>query len=264
MFPLGFKPGGIFYDRKSPVHSHKTMNQRPTEATKHFFDQWQLYQQIIEQDYMAHRGIHQALKQLIDQQFNTPFNLVDLGCGDAQAIAKTLANTQITTYTGLDLSPNALTLATKNLKNIAKIDLICDDFLNYLQAKITTHEENFDIIHIGFALHHLLLTEKQQFFQYCRALIAKTGYLLIYDIFRKPDQSRDYYIQAYLANVQSHWTTLSPEQLQSLTGHIKACDFPESLAIISEIAQTAGFSAPLSLFVDASGFHQLLAFSIDQ
>ncbi len=240
------------------------MSQRSTESTKQFFDQWQLYQQIIEQDYMAHQGIHQALKQLIDQKFNAPFNLLDLGCGDAQAIANTLNNTQNAAYTGIDLSPNALQLAAKNLKNITKADLICDDFLSYLKSQITTRQSKFDIIHFGFSLHHLLPTEKQQLFQYCRALIAKTGYLLIYDIFRQPDQSREHYIQAYLANAQHHWTGLNPTQLQAIADHIGECDFPESLAKLSEIAQRAGFSAPLSLFADASGFHQLLAFSVDQ
>ena len=90
------------------------MNQRPTESTKQFFDQWQLYQQIIEQNYMAHQGIHRVIRQLINDQFTTPFQFLDLGCGDAQAIATTLTNSQVDMYTGVDLSPNALNLAIEN------------------------------------------------------------------------------------------------------------------------------------------------------
>jgi ubiquinone/menaquinone biosynthesis C-methylase UbiE len=240
------------------------MSQRPTESTKQFFDQWQLYQQIIERNYMAHQGIHQVIQQLIQQQFITPFQFLDLGCGDAQAIAATLAHSQIASYTGVDLSPNALQLAAKNLTAIGKTELICDDFLSYLQSQLNTRQFQFDIIHFGFSLHHLLLPEKQQAFQYCYTLLKPSGYLLIYDVFRQPDQSRDDYIQAYLTVANRDWTGLSSQQIQAIADHIQECDFPESLTKLSVIAQAAGFLPPSSLFADASGFHQLLAFRLPE
>ncbi|MFM1841964.1 MAG: hypothetical protein RLZZ490_700 [Cyanobacteriota bacterium] len=238
------------------------MNQRPTESTKQFFDQWQLYQQIIERNYMAHQGIHRVIRQLINDQFTAPFQFLDLGCGDAQAIATTLTNSQVAMYTGVDLSPNALKLATKNLADISKTELICDDFFRYLKSRLNTHRSEFDIIHFGFSLHHLLLPEKQRLLQYCHGLLKQSGYLLIYDVFRQPNQSRDDYIQAYLAFANRDWTNLSKPQIQAIADHIQDCDFPEPVAKITEIAQEAGFSAPLPLFSDASGFHRLLAFRL--
>lgn len=240
------------------------MSRRPTEATKQFFDQWQLYQRIIEQDYMAHQGIHQAIGQCLDHHWDTPLQVLDLGCGDAQAIATTIAHRRIAAYTGVDLSPNALTLAAKNLAGMGHVELVCDDFLSYLASQSGSDRPRFDLIHLGFSLHHLLLPEKQQLLQSCRGLLKESGCLMIYDVFRQPGQSREDYFQAYLAIVKRDWARVSDEQFQAIADHIQNCDFPESVAQLTEMAQQAGFASPQSLFADAHGFHRLLAFCVQK
>ena len=237
------------------------MTARPTEQTKEFFQQWQVYQQVIENDYMAHRSIHQAIRAFLDRHYTEPFRLLDLGCGDAQAIARTLQGTKISSYTGVDLSPNALTLAQENLADLEVLELVSADFTAYLAENRSFSGPSFDIIHVGFSLHHLLLPEKEQFFHHCGPLLRPGGYLLIYDVFRQPHQNRQQYIEEYLAQVQAEWHTIAPAQLQAIADHINECDFPEWALTIAEIAQKAGFSIPETLFVDCSGFNQLLAFT---
>ncbi|MBE9240263.1 class I SAM-dependent methyltransferase [Synechocystis salina] len=237
---------------------------RPTEQTKQFFQQWQTYQQLIEHNYMAHRQIHQAVGALIKQQFDRPFDLLDLGCGDAQAIAKTLRGSEINSYTGVDLSPNALALAQQNLATFPRVELREADFLTYLNQANPTAPASFDLIHAGFSLHHLLLKEKEQFFAHCFSLLRPGGYLLIYDVFRQPHQDRQQYLQAYLDRAQSQWLALAPDQIQAIAGHIKECDFPELVATMAEISQKVGFMPHQVLFTEPRGFHHCFAFPLGQ
>lgn len=211
---------------------------------------------------MAHRQIQQVVGTLIQQRFDRPFDLLDLGCGDAQAIAKTLVGSKISAYTGVDLSANALALAKKNLAALQRVALIEADFLTYLDDKKRTSPASFDLIHGGFALHHLFLEEKEQFFAHCFSLLRPGGCLVIYDVFRQPQQNRQQYIEAYLANAQSQWTALGPDQLQAIAKHINGCDFPELVATMAEIAQKAGFLPPEPLFTESNGFHHCLAFPV--
>jgi SAM-dependent methyltransferase len=237
---------------------------RPTEQTKQFFQQWQTYQQLVDHNYMAHRQIHQAVGTLVQQQFDRPFDLLDLGCGDAQAIAKTLTGSKINSYTGVDLSSNALALAEENLDPFQRVELRETDFLTYLGEANQTAPVSFDLIHVGFSLHHLLPEEKEQFFAHCFSLLRPGGFLVIYDVFRQPEQNRQQYIEAYLAKAKSQWNALTPDQLQAIAAHIKECDFPELVATIAEIGQKVGFMPPQVLFTEPRGFHHCFAFTIGQ
>ncbi len=237
---------------------------RPTEQTREFFQQWQTYQQLVDHNYMAHRQIHQAIGALIKQKFDRPFDLLDLGCGDAQAIAKTLMGSKINCYTGVDLSANALALAQENLATFERVELRETDFLTYLGQANQNAPASFDLIHAGFSLHHLLLEEKEQFFTYCFSLLRPGGCLAIYDVFRQPQQNRQQYIEAYLAEAESQWTALATDQLQAIAAHIKGCDFPELVATMVETGQKVGFMPPQVLFTEPRGFHHCFAFAIGQ
>jgi len=233
--------------------------QHDTEQAKQYFDRWHLYRQIIGNDYMAHQSIHAALRKFVVSRIDKPFSLLDLGCGDASAIAGAFAGTGLQTYTGVDLSPAALGQAAKNLESVSyEVRLVEYDFTAYLAQ---SGLERYNVILSGFALHHLFPDEKREFFRKCHAALESPGYLLLYDVFRREGETREDYMRAYCRHCSDRWTGLSDDSLSSAIEHIKECDYPETYTTIVMMANEAGFtSEPAPLFVDASQFHCLYGF----
>ena len=76
-----------------------------------FFNQWRLYEAVIRHNYMKHREIHAAMHDALAACAVSAGTLLDLGCGDASQIARSMQNTPITSYIGVDLSGDALGMA---------------------------------------------------------------------------------------------------------------------------------------------------------
>lgn len=112
-----------------------------------------IYQKIISQNYMFHRDFviksNTAIKKL---KYLEPFNVLDLGCGDAQLISEQLSFFNVDLYTGYDLSSTALALAAKNLetKNVEY-----EIFQGAMEMLLETNTSTYDIIQSSFAIHHL-------------------------------------------------------------------------------------------------------------
>src|SRR5664279_3324047 len=84
-----------------------------------FFTGWEIYRKVLENNYMYHKEIYQAVGMLLHQQFaHQPFKMLDLGCGDACYLANALQGTTISHYTGFDLSDPALALAADNIATL--------------------------------------------------------------------------------------------------------------------------------------------------
>ncbi len=236
-----------------------TLQQHNAAETKQFFDQWYLYQQLLDGDYMFHRSIQSALRDFVNARLNSPIKILDLGCGDASTIPGIFSDTEIQSYTGVDLSPVALERALKNLSMLSdSINLIEDDFSHYLQQGSV---ESFDLILIGFALHHLHPGGKREFFKQCYGALKHSGYLLLWDVFRRSGETRDAYLQAYSQQCRETWSSLSQEAIVKVLDHIQSCDFPETADTIATMASEAGFMAtPKPLFADVAQFHCLFYF----
>ena len=59
------------------------------------FDEWVLYNKILEKDLMFHSEIFTKIQKIIDSKFNgKDYKLLDIGCGDAYCIKKFLTNTR--------------------------------------------------------------------------------------------------------------------------------------------------------------------------
>ena len=231
--------------------------QHDSEQAKQFFDRWHVYQQIVANDYMSHCGIHAAIRRFVNETIDQPFSLLDLGCGDASAIADTFSGTGLQAYTGVDVSPAALGQAANNLAEATfKVDLVEDDLAGYQAGT-----ERFDVIMAGFSLHHLYPEEKRAFFARCHDALKNPGYLLLYDVFRRPGENRDDYLQSYCRYCSEHWIGLPLEGLADAIEHIKGCDFPETYETMAIMASEAGFtSEPAPLFADTPQFHCLYSF----
>ncbi len=71
-------------------------------SNEFFNHQWQLYQKILNNNYMGHREIYRILHEFLARYSPKPFKMIDLGCGDASFVAQALMNTTITFYQGID------------------------------------------------------------------------------------------------------------------------------------------------------------------
>ncbi len=218
-----------------------------------------IYHHAAEQNYMAHREIHDAIHHHLNAVYNDTFSVLDLGCGDARYISQTLHATQIKRYTGVDISADALHEARQNLDAAhIKSTLIQGD---HTQFSWMVGEQKFRVIIVGFSLHHLPAADKVTFFRACRShLRKKSGRMLVYDVMRRHHEDRDSYLQRYHENAAEEWPTLNEQALKQLADYISISDYPESLESLTAIAREGGFKRSEVLYVDTSGFHQLIEF----
>lgn len=245
----------------SELPSHAAPEHDPTEATR-WFNQWHVYRSIVDHDWMCHRGIFDAIKQWVVLRHPGPFTLLDLGCGDGGFIEDTFTDTGLWAYTGVDASQAALGKAREELAAARfQVRLIEADMLDYLSADTRAVAPAFDVILASYAVHHLPIREKREFFRRVHGTLAPGGSLLFADIFRRGDETREQYLAAYTGMMRNDWQGLTPESLASTTEHVVERDFPESAATIRELAREAGFHGePRELFRDATGFHRLFNF----
>ncbi|MCP4785594.1 MAG: class I SAM-dependent methyltransferase [Fuerstiella sp.] len=222
----------------------------PTERNPHieideFFDQWRLYDAVIRHNYMTHREIHAAIHGQLAKFDVSAGTLLDLGCGDASQIARSVQNTPITSYIGVDLSGDALSLARRNLEATdLEVQLHQRDLLTCLSGPDLPE---IDVLVAGFALHHLSPGEKQQFFLNAHRHLRPGGLLLLYDMFRQPQESRDTFLTRYLDHCRAHWDRLSSAQIDQIAQHIMKFDFPETAETLQQLAEDHGFSTEQAL-----------------
>jgi len=186
-----------------------------------------------------YRDVQQHLVQ-VQYYGDRPLKILDLGCGSALHFAQALKGRELAYYRGYDLSENAIAEAAQNLATLkGTLDLRQGELLAGLQETSKT----FDLIFSSLALHHLSTAEKAEFFQLSFKNLTNGGILLLIDVMREEDQSRDQYLNQHLSWIQSTWTTSSLAGKQAIAVHIRNHDFPENVSTIQFLAQQAGFFA---------------------
>src|ERR1019366_2218720 len=106
-------------------------------------------------------GNRAELKRVLRAHFDgRPISILDLGCGDAAALAPLLKGLALQRYRGPDLSETALALAAENLKALP-----CPAELTHGHILAALAEDSsYDVIYSSFALHHLPAAQKAEFF----------------------------------------------------------------------------------------------------
>jgi ubiquinone/menaquinone biosynthesis C-methylase UbiE len=231
--------------------------QQPNNCeVKAYFDQWHVYDLIMQNDYMAHRGIHKALREKLSSTRSSQFTVLDLGCGDGSNISKTLNGLQADLYIGVDLSEVALSEAKKVFANSELNTLFVQSELSEYLSNLQTHK--VDVVIAGFAIHHLTDNDKPLILQCIYDKLAPGGDLFFYDVFRRGKETREQYLDKYCEWMKNTWKVLSFEQSKCTQEHVKQCDFPINYEELTNFALQAGFSIPSSpIFSDSTGFHCL-------
>lgn len=222
-----------------------------------FFDQWQIYKKIMNNNYLHHFETYAILNKFLLSRFKEPFTIIDLGCGDALFMTNALQGTQVQEYIGVDVSDVALELAKKNIAALS-----CDKTLRSqdLHTFMVNGCPIVNIIWMGLSLHHLPLVQKGEFIASCKEALTKGGYLMIFDPVRRDDEDREEYISRWWEFVQEEWRSLLPEEKQALYQHVVMSDFPETMSAFIELGKTLGFSRVFSPYCDDERLYRLVCF----
>ena len=222
-----------------------------------FFDEWSVYDQVLDHNYMHHDEIYRDVQRFFADEFgDRPFTLLDLGCGSARHLGRAIKGRSIGRYVGYDLSDVALAHAKPNLASMScPVELHQGDLLEGLRAS----GEKFDVIFTSFALHHLASAEKELFFQSAHERLGKEGILLLIDTMREEGEERPVYLDRYFAWLRSACETLSPAALDLLCDHIRGNDFPETVATLSAMATRTGFDRGVE--ITRIGWHHAWCFA---
>jgi len=225
-----------------------------------FFDEWSVYDQVLDHNYMHHDEIYRDLQRFFADRFDDrPFTLLDLGCGSARHLARALKGRSIGRYVGYDLSDVGLAHAKQNLASLGcPVELHQGDLLKWLR----NGGEKFTVIFTSFALHHLAFAEKERFFQSAQERLSQDGMLLLIDTMREEGEERPVYLDRYSAWLRSACETLAPAALDLLCNHIRDNDFPETPTEINAMATRAGFGRGVK--ITRIGWHRTWCFARKQ
>jgi SAM-dependent methyltransferase len=223
--------------------------------TSEFFQQWQIYRDVINQNYMYHNELGGILNQYL-QTYDIEFDVLDLGCGDAELFARSPNTSLIKHYTGVDMSSNALSLAEERLQSKSFVkDFIIDDFCQYLSH----NDKEYDLIVVGYTLHHLTTAHKIAFFETAKTLLKPAGRLLIYDVVRRDDETRDEFVDRLCKSFAEAWNKFDQTQLASIYNHVRNNDQPENELFFKHQAERLGYHYSMD-YRDKDEFYSLMSF----
>jgi predicted TPR repeat methyltransferase len=80
---------------------------------KEVFDQWSMYNAVVQDDYMAHNEFVATLADWARKQ-TSPLRVVDLGCGDAWLATCAFRDANVAQYRGVDVSDSSVERARNN------------------------------------------------------------------------------------------------------------------------------------------------------
>ncbi len=239
--------------------SSKDSQTIPSSHNELFNNQWKVYQKVLNNNYLWHRENYDILHAFLVRNFQKPFKMLELGCGDASFTNLALLDTSVEFYRGIDLSKAALEIANLNMASIKCSKSFTEGDFSELVPEIVKNQQNsFDVILISFALHHLLLERKDYIIGQLFNLLADNGVFILIDIVRKPQEDRETYMRRFLDIRQKNWSLITGEEYSMVTNHILSKDFPETQQTLYSIAKKHNFNRVECLYSDPFDITQLL------
>jgi ubiquinone/menaquinone biosynthesis C-methylase UbiE len=214
------------------------MNNPDIARVKEVFEQWAMYDAVIEHDYMCHAELVQALATWAEE-FGQPLRIVDLGSSDSWLATHAFRNANVEHYLGVDLAESSIERARDNvLIWPGRAELLCGNLADVLAAQ---PDASTNVALASFSLHHFSMDDKLKLIGDAGRILEPGGALLWIDAVRNDDESRDAYIDRLTRAVAKDWTGLTVEQREKGVDHIRASDFPETKSWMLENVAVAGF-----------------------
>ena len=226
-------------------------------STKIFVKNWSIYRKIIENDNMSHNAGYAKLKQIISDEMQRPFSFVDLACGDAYYSSRILRETYAKTYTGLDISEQALSFARENFRDSEiKADFIRADFINFAEHI----GPGADFIWVGFSVHHLETIDKLQFMKDVREVLADGGIFMLYEPILLEGEDLGQYYKRFKLTFDKFWKGLNNEESEYLLEHVRETEKPETTRDWIALGKEAGFVSANKVFSERTGLYEIFKY----
>ncbi len=225
------------------------MQHHEENAKKIFQKSYDLYQQVVDAGLMGHQDFLPMVQQWV-KSLAPAGSLLELGCGDAQMMAKTLSDGcsshLIGHYIGVDASGYALDVARTRFKQ-QNVSFIESDLLQFLRR----YNKGFaDGILASYVIHHFDYSKKLEFFKLAFEALGNGGELAIIDLTLRPGESTESFKNRITNEVLYQWPANISDGLPDLVRHMQDYDIPEDLATWDKLAQSAGFM-PVKIFGQA-------------
>lgn len=228
------------------------------KTTKEYFEEWHPYDLLIKHNYMRHVEMIDCLRTEWEASNNQTLDILELGCGNAFAVAKAFKGFKTIQYTGVDLSKTALEDAAQNLAQLdGGFELIESD----IRTACTELNKDYDLIVAGFCLHHFLSDENLQILKAAKQLLREGGRCIVYDIVTREGEERERYIERLVDGVKTREMNMNAGQLESIVHHITHYDFPISQEAWKEMALAAGFHSVECKYRDPEEYYAFLQLS---
>jgi SAM-dependent methyltransferase len=226
-------------------------------ALGQFQQQWATYGKLVSENSLSHREVTSMLHDTLTEEFSSPFNFLDIACGDASIMPEALRGVPVRHYHGIDLSQPALELAADNLDELTcEVDLDHRDFFEAL----TSRSEHADAAWCSLSVHHLETDNKRDVLRAIRDALGFGGIFLLYEPTCADGEDRAAYLERFRQMNHQLWGYLSDPEWEQIWDHVSTCDFPESATDWLDIGRTAGFSSGRQLFMDQTGLYRLFRF----
>lgn len=242
-----------------------------------FKQSWSTYHKLLEVDFLEHRALYAALRQLLLREAAStaagaaaPLAMLDLGCGDAMQIAGCLRECgagvpggalPLGSYTGVDMSAAALQAAAAYLAPVLQphcsVELVEQDMKEYVGS---CPDQRFHLAFASFAVHHLSLEGKAEFVAQVARCLKPGGLFVVVDIFRREGESRERFMERYRDNIAEAVARgiIDEEEAVPIVEHVTNHDWPEQLSDYRGLAAAAGFAAAECLATDSKEFGRLV------
>jgi ubiquinone/menaquinone biosynthesis C-methylase UbiE len=205
---------------------------------KEVFEQWAMYDAVVQAGYMRHAELVATLADWARKQ-TAPLRIVDLGCGDSWLATHAFREANVAQYRGVDVSDSAVERARKHVAiwpggaEVTAGNLA--DFLRHVP------EDSANVVLASYSLHHFSSDAKISLIAECRRVLVPGGTFVWIDAARNDDESRDAYIDRLTHVMQRDWTALPADQRTKACAHVRESDFPETGRWMLEQVQSAGF-----------------------
>ncbi len=231
-----------------------------TDPHSIFETDWRIYRTLVDYNLFCHREIASILSKEITDRFPDGFKFLDLACGDAEVISRALRPLNVHRYHGVDLSPQALDLAWKNLV-AAPFDARLEE--KDIRRVLLENPQEFDVVWCGLSLHHFASwDEKAEVLTAIYRALNPGGVLLTFEPVLPDGVTLDAFNRNNRQYFRQQWSPpLSGADFMRMMDHIETCDFPETKTGWQRAGLEAGFQSAEILFaMPGKGYCQLFRF----
>jgi ubiquinone/menaquinone biosynthesis C-methylase UbiE len=219
----------------------------PFARVKEVFEQWAMYDAVVQADYMRHAVLVAVLAEWARKN-DQLLRIVDLGCGDAWLATHAFRDAQVEQYRGVDVSESAVERAREHVAiwpgraEVSAGNLA--EFLNGLPG------ESANVVLASYSLHHFLSDAKIAIIAQCHRILTIGGAFIWIDAVRHDDEMREAYIDRLTHTMQHDWPALTEDQRARACAHVRESDFPETGRWIREHVERARFRLGQTILSD--------------